>query len=408
MEELYQPYFLKDNPFPADPSLKLDDPDKRINGSIFNEEIFGEELVELDKLLRRRTNLIYCQNKTAFVYGVGKSAIIAHTWRKNQQEAGNTTNVYIRSHNKDTPAKLAAQVIREWHRGGFCWRAFGHCLNRYVTSTSSPEIRPEGARLLTQQKWPVDRVDLRAFLCYNPPRLIDSLADWICGEQRSLSPDVATTFLQNYLSSPREFLSNYPKTLRKLAWDEIEMLGNMLAFMGLGGFEYHYLFFDQFEDSIHGLRGKDLIAFASGMRRLLVAGTGRVSIIVTIHPGAVATLETPDGQEFATLAPLDRRHTVQIEPLELSDAEALAVTYLQEFRRGTPPNPLYPLTSEAIQEISEVAEGNIRQVLRGFNLSIEEGVDAGYPPITLEFLHSKQEDILGEVSPEHIPLNAGS
>jgi len=343
MNDPYRPYYLTDNPFPADSSLYLGHSDKRINGTIFDEEIFEQELAELDKRLRRRMNLIYCQNTSEFVRGVGKSAIIAHAWRKLSESGGHITTVYIRSTEKQTPAALSKQVISEWHREGFLWRVLAQSLGRYVEAAPSPEITPEGVKLLVQKKWPVDRVDLRAFLCYNPSRLMNSLAAWACAV-------------------------------------------------------------DQFEDAIHGLRGKDLIVFSSEMRRLLEAGIGRMSIIVTLHPGAVTTLEAPEGQEFVTLAPLDGRHRVDVEPLNPSDTEALAITYLEEFRTETPPDPLFPLTPEAVGHIHEVAEGNIREILTGFSLCIEEGVDAGHPPLTLDFLHSKHEEITGRISPEHISL----
>lgn len=404
MNDPYRPYYLTDNPFPADSSLNLGHSDKRINGTIFNEEIFEEELAELDKRLRRRMNLIYCQNTSEFVRGVGKSAIIAHAWRKLSESGGHITTVYIRSTEKQTPAALSKQVISEWHREGFLWRVLGQSLGRYVEAAPSPEITPEGVKLLVQKKWPVDRVDLRAFLCYNPSRLMKSLAAWACAERKALYREIAACFFESYLSSPGELLTQYPRVLRKFKWDEIEMVRSGLELMDLGGFEYHYLFFDQFEDAIHGLRGKDLIVFSSEMRRLLEAGIGRMSIIVTLHPGAVTTLEAPEGQEFVTLAPLDGRHRVDVEPLNPSDTEALAITYLEGFRTETPPDPLFPLTREAVGHIHEVAEGNIREILTGFSLCIEEGVDAGHPLLTLDLLHSKHEEITGRISPEHISL----
>lgn len=404
MDDLYRPYYLTDNPFPADSSLRLAAPDKRFNGDIFNEEIFEEEIAELDKRLRRRMNLVYCQNASEFVRGVGKSAIIVHAWRKLVQKGGGVTSIYVRTTKDHTPTALSRQVISEWHHKGFLWNVLARCLERYVDGASSPEIRPEGVSLLIQQEWPVDRVDLRAFLCYNPPRLMNSLTDWACSERNALSPDIAMAFFESYLSSPRDFLTAYQKPLKKLKGDEIEMLHNCLELLTLGGFEYHYLFFDQFEEPFHGLRGAKLIAFSSEMRRLIEAGVGRMSIVVTLHPVAVMTLEAPEGQEFITLAPLDRRHRVDVKTLDPSDAEELARTYLEEFRTGTAPDPLYPLTAEAIHHIHAQAEGTVRNILTGFYLCIEEGVDEDCPEITLDFVHSKHEEITGKLSPERISL----
>ncbi len=404
MNDLYRPYYLTDNPFPADSSLNLTHPDRRVNGEIFNVEIFKNELEELDKRLRRRTNLIYCQNMAEFIRGVGKSAIIAHTWRKYQEQGGNITSAYVRCQKKHVPTFFAAQVIRKWHDEGSFWKVLTHCVNQYVEEAPSSEIRPEGAKLFAEHQWPVDHVDLRAFLCYNPSRLVNSLTNWACDKRKALSADIAAAFFRSYLSRPPDFLSAYPSVLRKLKGDEIEMFRNALDLMELGGFEYHYLFFDQFEDPIYGLSGKDLILFSSEMRRLLEAGSSRVSTAVTLHPGAAITLTAPEAQEFIVLAPIDRRHIVDVKPLEPAGAETLGITYLQEFRSGTPPDPLYPLTAEAVSHIHDVAEGNIRGILTGFSLCIEEGIYADYPLITLEFLHEKHEEITGKISPERISL----
>ena len=404
MNDLYHPYCLTGNPFPADASLNMDHPERQYNGSIFSEKVCEDALKELDRRLRRRTNLIYCQDTSEFMRGVGKSAIIAHIYRKLSDKGEGVTSTYIRAQKSQKPTLLCARVIREWHQQGFLWKTLAHCLRRYVEAVPSPEIRPDGAELLMERAWPINRVDLRAYLCYNPSRLIHSLTDWACAERNAISLDVAAAFFESYLSRPRDFLATYPKALRKLKWDEIDMLRNMLELLHLGGFQYHYLFCDQFEDPIYGLRGRDLIVFSSEMRRLLEAGVGRMSIIVTLNSSTANTLEAPEGQELTTLAPLDRRHVVFLEPLEPRNAEVLAITYLREFRTETPSDPLFPLTSEAVNLIHDASEGVIRDILTGFNLCIEEGIDVDYPPITSEFLHSRHEEIIGRISPQRISL----
>lgn len=404
MSEKYLPYNISDNPFPFESSLTLNNPDKRFNGNIFNYEIYERELGELMKRLRRRTNLVYCQDTSEFMRGVGKSAIIAHTYRKLLREEDNVTSVYIRSQKPHKPSILCAQIIKEWQRQGFLWSVLTNCLEGYINTSASPEIRPEGARLLIKKNWPVDRVDLRAHLCYNPSRLMTSLADWASTECTSLSPEIASVFFSSYLSAPRDFITVYPKELRKLGLDDIDMLRNTLELLSLGSFEYHYIFLDQFEDPIYGLRGKELIQFSSEMRRFLEAGIGRMSIIVTLNSSAATTLATPEGQEFTTLAPLDKRHIINVDQLEPQDAEALAITYLQEFRTEIAADLLFPLMPEAIRLIHDKAEGVIRKILTGLNLCIEEGIDAGYPSITLEFLQSKHEEIIGQISPERTSL----
>jgi hypothetical protein len=349
-------------------------------------------------------NLVYCQNQSEFVRGIGKSAIAARMFRRLREANGDATAIYIRAQKGQTPAALSRLVVGEWHRDGALWRAVAQCVELYAVEADAPAIRPDGAGMLARQKWPVDRVDLRSFLVYNPVRLVNSVTDWACRTAPNLSPEIAEVFFQTYLSVPREFLTAYPKTLRKMKADEIEMLRNAVVLMGLGGYTYHYLFFDQFEEVVSGTRGRDLMKIAAEMRRLLEVGLGLVSIVVTLHPGAIISLQAPEGQELLTLAPLDTRHCVDVRSLSAADAQALAITYLKEFRTGEPGTPLFPLTPESITRIHEVAEGNAREVLRGFNLAIEEGADAGHPLITLEFLHAKHAEITGRISPNRISL----
>ena len=112
-EKDYIPYYLTSNPFPWASSFNKDSSNKRVNGEIFNEEIFKDELEKLHKLMNRRINLIYCQNLSDFVYGVGKSSIIAHAWRSLQRSDPFVSSVFIRCQKKSTPTmRRAPRLLR--------------------------------------------------------------------------------------------------------------------------------------------------------------------------------------------------------------------------------------------------------------------------------------------------------
>ncbi len=397
-------YYLTSNPFPSEPSFNKDSSNKRVNGEIFNEDIFKNELEKLHRLMDRRINLIYCQNTSEFVYGVGKSSIIAHAWRILQHSDQNVSSIFIRCQKKSTPYTLCAEVVSEWHRQGLLWKVLANCLQRYVKTTPSPEIAAGGAKKLSEKLWPIEIVDLRSYLVFNSQRLINALTKWASSNAKSIKEEIALTFFATYLKSPPSFLVEYPKVLRKMKIDAVELLRSLLELMELGGINYHYLFFDQFEDPIQGLTGKDLITFASGMRYLLEIGNGHMTVVVTLHPGAELTLAGQDAQEFITLAPLDSRHCVDVKLLTLEDAQTLAITYLDAFRVGIPPDPLYPFTPEAVAQIYEASQHQIRTILTGLNLAVSEGVEAGCPKIDLEFIQNKHEEITGQLHPDLIDL----
>ena len=397
----YLPYYLTSNPFPSDPSFNKDSSDKRVNGSIFNEEIFKDELNKLYKLMDRRTNLVYCQNTSDYSVGVGKSSIIAHVWKTLQQSDDDISSIFIRCQKKSTPETLCAETVGEWHRQGLLWKTLIGCLQHYVESVSAPEITAGSVQILSRNIWPVDNVGLRAIMVLSSLRLVSALTNWASSQVKSLKEEIVHTFFDTYLKSPKSFLTEYPKILKRNRTDEIELVRNLLELMELGGFRYHYLFLDQFEDPIQGMAGRSLIAFAAGMRRLLEIGNGRITVVVTLHPGAeIALSNAADAQEFITLAPLDGRHRVDVKLLTPEDAPALAITYLSEFRSENPPDLLFPFTPESVTQIFETSQGQIRTILSYFNLAIAEGVEAGCPLIDLSFVNSKHEAITGQIHPD--------
>ena len=88
-----------------------------------------------------------------------------------------------------------------------------------------------------------------------------------------------------------------------------------------------------------------------------------------------------------------------IRPLTREEACMLAQTYLDHFRLDDtpPPDPLYPLTTEAIGEIHHASDGVIRKCLKAFHWAIEEGAEVGFPVIDRDFLVEHHHAITGRV-----------
>jgi hypothetical protein len=213
-------------------------------------------------------------------------------------------------------------------------------------------------------------------------------------------------FFEAYLTNPSSFLEAYPAVLRKHKLDHIAMLAGMYGLLRVGGYQYHYLFFDQFEDAVHGLTGKALISFSSEMRRLIEASLNQATITVTLHPGATQALRTPEGSDIRSIAPLDPRHVVDVRRLTREGAQQLALTYLDHYRlpNASLPNSLYPFTQEAIDEIHTASVGNIRACLQAFNYAIVCGMECDFALISKAFLLEHHAEITGRVHPEEIAL----
>jgi hypothetical protein len=250
-------------------------------------------------------------------------------------------------------------------------------------------------------------ISLLNFMVYNPDQLVTDLAASAHRQAGDGLPlELAHVFFQTYLSDPRTFPEAYPRTLRRNKWDNITMIAAVYRLLKLGGYNYHYLFFDQFEDVVHGLSGKTLITFNTEMRRLIEASIRRATLIVSLHPGATATLSGDEGGDITSIAPLDQRHVVDVRRLTKEAASRLAQTYLDHFRlpESPPPTALYPFTTEAIVEIYNAAKGNIRACLLAFNYAIESGAEEDFSVIDRDFLVEHHSDVTGRVHPDEVVL----
>jgi len=396
----YRNYYLRDNPFHRAATFNPSDNDIRINGSIYNPNIMAEVIQSFHHKVQRRLPIIYVEN-TEVEWGVGKSALTAHQCQKLKEQEG-ITSIYIRSDIKFKPTDFAFHLISRWHQEGHLWPTVLQTLAAYTAENPRGEITSAGVERFAETfpRLPLRVISLSYFNVFNSGQLITDLAAWAHRQVGdSLPLDLAHVFFQSYLTDPQTFLNAYPKALKMYKWDHITMLAAVYRLLKLGGHKFHYLFFDQFEEVVHVLKGKSLSAFSVGMRRLVEASFGQATLIVTLHPGATRALDSPEGGDIRSIAPLDQRHVVDVRPLTREEACILARTYLDHFRLNdtSPPDPLYPFTSEAIGEIHHASDGIIRKCLKAFHWAIEEGAEVGFPVIDRDFLVEHHHAITGRV-----------
>jgi hypothetical protein len=403
----YEKYYLSDNPFPAAPILDPGSDDDRVNGKIYNPHIREAEIHNFESKIRLRPPLIYIEN-SEFERGVGKSALLVQQWRQLRVQ-GDGTSIYIRSTERLKPADFAARVIEHWHHEGNLWMVILQLLTLYVKDNPNGEMPAAGFNLFKdkQPKLPKRPIPLSNFNVFNSRRLIGDLAALVHEKTGDhLSIDMAKLFFETYLTEPDRFIQSYPGLLRKQKIDNIALLSGVYHLLRVGGFQYHYLFFDQFEDVVVGLTGKALKSFSTEMRRLIEASMGQATITVTLHPGATAALNAPEGGDIRSIAPLDSRHIVDVRPLTKEGARQLALTYLNHYRLPSTAqsDPLYPFTPEAVDSIHTASIGNLRACLQAFNYAIVCGMYADCALIDENFLIQHHTDITGKIHPESINL----
>lgn len=400
-------YFLRDNPFPATPILDPNSDDDRVNGRIYNPHIREAEIRSFDSKIRQRLPLIYIEN-SVFERGVGKSALLVQLWRQLQSEA-NVTSLYIRSKENLKPSEFVTRLIDRWHHEGHLWPAILRTMDIYVKEYPQGEITPAGVNHFKDRfsGLPTRPISLSSFNVFNPKLFINDLAS-LAHQQvgDNLHIELARAFFESYLTDPTKFLEYYPTILRKQKWDDITMLAGIYRLLKLGGYHYHYLFFDQFEDAVTGLTGKALIGFNTQMRRLIETSMNQATITITLHPGAAQAISTHEGGDIRSLAPYDSRYVVDVLPLTKDGAHQLARTYLSHFRLpgAMHPDSLYPFTPDAVDTIHTASRGNIRSCLQALNYAIVCGIEAGCVPIDGEFLVEHHAEITGRVHPEDINL----
>lgn len=404
---LYGEYHLSDNPFPSSPILDPYSVDIRVNGTIFNPDIVREAVESFNRKVRRKPPLIYITNSD-FVRGVGKSALVVYQWRQLQAH-DDLTSTYIRSEKKLKPTDFAGRFIEAWHNEGYLWRVVLKILQHYTDDQPNAEMTRSGFQALAQAfpHTPRRPIPLMNYMVYNPGRLASDVAAWAVRQTRAnLNPTLTEFFFQTYLTEPTHFLGELPTVLRKQKWDMISMLAALYRLFHLGGYNYHYIFLDQFEDVIHGLSGKSLIAFNSDFRRVIEASMGYATMIVTLHPGAIVTLSSDEGGDITSIAPLDERHIVQIPILTRDGAFQLAKTYISNFRESPkePLDLLYPFTEPAIEKTFDAASANIRAFLQALNYAIEKGADEAFVLIDQAFLTAHHSEITGRVHADEIQL----
>lgn len=404
---LYAEYHLRDNPFPPSPILDPYAIDIRVNGTIFNPGIVRDAVDLFNRKIRRKPPLIYITNSD-FVRGVGKSALVVHQWRQLQAHEG-LTSTYIRSEKKLKPTDLAGRFIEAWHNEGYLWKVMLKILQHYTDDQPNAEMTRSGFEALAHAFPQVPRrpIPLMNYMVYNPIQLTSDVAAWAVQQtSANLHPTLTEFFFQTYLTEPAQFLSELPKVLRKQKWDMISMLATLYRLFHLGGYSYHYFFLDQFEDVIHGLSGKSLIAFNTDFRRVIEASMGYATMIVTLHPGAIVTLSSDEGGDITSIAPLDERHIVQIPILTRDGAFQLAETYISSFRISPrePLDVLYPFTEAAIDKAFDAASANIRAFLQALNYAIEKGADEAFALIDQAFLIAHHAEITGRVPRDEIQL----
>jgi hypothetical protein len=337
------------------------------------------------------------------VRGMGKSAIAVHEWRRLRQ-LPDVTSVYLDARSGG-PKDFCEGIVRAWHDAGYLWNALKDILQAYTKKDPTPAIDTEVVDDILQRNPSMPAtIDLRRYIYKaSVSSAIRKLTEWTLSTTQGVLPEVAESFFATYLSRPPDFVRVYTTLKRKVkGYDEIDCFRSLLQLFRTSRYQHHYVFLDSFEYTIRGKgKGKELLKFCSDMRRVLEAGTGFLTVGVTIHLDANTLLTIPECSPLTEIAPNDLRYVVEIERLDTDQSTKLALTYLDSFRgEFSAPDPLCPFDADALALIHSEAEGNTRRILRMLNLAISEGRKLGFPRITRDVIRDRHQEIVGKVPAE--------
>lgn len=396
-EERYYPYFLKGNPFPQMAIIDPYSTDVRLNGMIFNKEVFQEEVADLGQKIDSRINLIYITGG-GWERGVGKSALMVQEWKKLANQPG-ITSIYVKVRSKSGPADFCDDIVLKWHESGFLWEVLKKLLLKYAEEASSPRVSggDVGAFISTYPKM-TDEIQFGLFsFLYKVETVVSDVAMWIHSRSSLAKEKIVQAFLETCLSKPSNFPDEWLKVTRKKGTDRIECFRTMMELMRISGYRYHYFFLDQFEETIEPLRGASLSVFSTGMSSLLRACAGQATIAVTLHPVAEQALAQPEGKHVISLASLDKRHKIDVNMMSPPEGINLCISYMKLFRRGKPDDALYPFDEDLVKYLTYLVNGVPRLFLEGMNRAVETGVLKNHALLNLDFLKQHHEEITGKV-----------
>jgi hypothetical protein len=397
---------LSDNPFPPVPTVDPTSRDIRMNGFIYDDEIFRSQLAALRQRIDRRENLIYAQN-TKFVAGVGKSALIASEWRRLQHDAPETT-VYVRCGRRsqaDTIDSACNAIVDAWFRSGVFWKSLCAILLQYCREAAKPTLeRGVVDNLIATNPRQPRSVPARALMLWDVRATVDAVTIWLEEVNPRIWSDVSSLFLATMLSEPPKFPDLYRKKVRKR---EVTGFITMLEIVKTADVGYPYIFLDQFEELFHGRGKKELHELVSSMRQILEACAGSATFVVTLHPSAAMTLRSADGQSLMTIAPLDDRRVVDLPNIGAEQSIHLVATYLSHFRLDSTSHvrSVAPFEESCIELVCRERDGNAREILQTMYYCIEVAVDQGASVIDVPFFHMHHREITGKISDQDLELS---
>lgn len=385
-------YYLKENPFPETAVIDPFSEDIRLNGEIFNEEIFKREIENLRKKTQQGINVVYLAG-IQFDRGIGKSALMINHMRRLRNSPASTC-AYVRCCEKEKPKDAVRKVIEQWHLCGYLWEAFKLAFIAFAKAKSDILTSDAVESLFRASPNIPEKLPLSLYThTRDSEKAAKNFSNWISANLKISSSGIGL-FAYDYLTVPPNFL----ESIKGKSVDIIDLYEICYRLLNAYGYQRHYIFLDQFEDLIMGTSKSTMNKFALEMKSFIRASSGSATIFVTLHPNSEMSLRVPAAQDMTGVAPLDAVHRIDVMVLDTkgNSAISLAEEYFRCFRIDGAPYSTYPIEPELLEFICYLNRGLIRGFLQQLHNGLDFGENNGHPELTFKYAKEHPLEILGK------------
>ncbi len=393
MDNNFLKYYLKENPFPETPVIDPLSDDIRLNGEIFNEDIFRKEIENLRKKTQQGINVVYLAG-IQFDRGIGKSALMINHMRRLMNSPASTC-AYVRCCEKEKPKDAVKKVLEQWHLCGYLWEAFKLAFIAFAQAKNDILLTSDSVESLFRANPTIpEKLPLSLYThTRDSEKVGKNFSNWISASLKISTPGIGL-LTQDYLTFPPNFL----ESIKGKTVDILALYESCSRLLKAYGYQKHYIFLDQFEDLIMGTSKSTMNKFALEMKSFIRTSSGSATIFVTLHPNSEMSLRVPAAQDMTGLAPLDAVHRIDVMVLDTkgNSAISLAEEYFKCFRINGAPYATFPIEPELLEFICYLNRGLIRGFLEQLHNGLDFGANNGHPEITFKYAKEHPLEILGK------------
>lgn len=411
-------YGLSENPFPITPYVNQDSPERKYNGSIYDDSIRQDEFEKIKaNFLSVSQNepdhlrLGFIVDKSFIGRGNGKSSFLLHLNKAINSDYCLDISNGINKCFSIYFSPDGSGTIKTFDK--FVDNFFQAILKQRIINEALAILRYEAIHELNEWK----DIDLSTL---DENEIVDSLndKDWITKHTKSFRVVITKHILKNpllaslpgdsplyndakgYKFANQEAFVEYYATLKKDKAKLEFVFDHLISIFIAAGFNGSYVLVDDFEKIPDFQSSNQKKDFATQLRTVLFDGgylnskIGFFNFVLALHAGVPRLMAEPWSlagmeQRVPMSANVDQKHIIDFGKLENTHAITLIKKYLNEFRSNDfKGKDLSPFDEDSIILLANNSEMNISKILKNSNQILEIADAEGAEKIDSHFVKS--------------------